>query len=63
MKITVKKEENLIGRHRPARGKEYPRLTGQEKISRHDGAHPSSQPVGGRGRQISVSWRLARDTW
>lgn len=62
MKITVKKEENLIGRHKPARGKKDS-LDKKEKISRHDGAHPSSQPVGGRGRQISVSWRLARATW
>lgn len=72
MKITVKKENKLIGRHRPAsqpgrspaRGKGFPRLSGEErKNTRHDGTYPSPQPAEGRGRQISVSWRSARDTW
>lgn len=72
MKITVKKEKKIIGRHRPAsqpgrspaRGKGCPRLSREErKNTRHDGTQPSPQPVGGRGKQISMNWKSARDTW
>lgn len=71
MKITVKKEKTLIGRHRPAsqgEAQEEERSTlhsvdKKEKTARRDGTHPSSQSARGRGRQISVSWTSARATW